>query len=364
MGVEEVSSVSADPARIRAAWAGRICGCILGKPVEVLSFQQGHAGLTSYLKDMGALPLRDYVPLEEGSIVDKLGRACCRGHITRAEPDDDINYTILALTLLEERGADFDVADVARLWLLLLPAGATWTAERAAYTTLLANMADEFVNGDDPGFDLAQCADNQYNEWIGAQIRADMYGWVCPGKPSLAADLARRDASLSHRDEGVYGAMFVAALGASIPACEDLDTAIETALAEIPRDCAAAQAVHLGRRLAGEPDAVDRLHAEYENLSPVHTLNNLAIVVWALCSAGDDFGAAIGGAVAAGWDTDCNGATVGGLFGLTGQPIPESWTTPWAGRVGVSMAGLSELQLDDLVARTVAVAESIGGHRA
>jgi ADP-ribosylglycohydrolase len=95
-------------------------------------------------------------------------------------------------------------------------------------------------------------------------------------------------------------------------------------------------------------------------LSPVHTLNNLALVVWALCAADGDFGTAIGDAVAAGWDTDCNGATVGGLFGLTGRPIPEAWTRPWSGRIGVSLAGFAELELDDVVARTVAVAGELG----
>ena len=91
----------------------------------------------------------------------------------------------------------------------------------------------------------------------------------------------------------------------------------------------------------------------------MHTLNNLALVVWALLSAEDDFSAAIGEAVAAGWDTDCNGATVGGLFGLTGRPIPAHWTKPWAGRVGVSLAGLHELSLDSLVARTMDVSRQL-----
>jgi ADP-ribosylglycohydrolase len=356
--------MSADPARIRAAWQGRISGCILGKPVEVLSFQQGHGGLTLYLQDTGALPLRDYVPLEEGSTVARLGRHCCRGHISRAEPDDDINYTVLALTLLEDHGPGFDVADVARAWLRLLPAGATWTAERAAYSTLLANMDDEFVNGAAPGFDLTLCSDNEYNDWIGAQIRADLYGWVCPGQPALAAELAARDASLSHRGDGVYGAMFIAGLAAAIPASPGLDAAVDAALGQIPAGSRAAAAVGFGRDIAGRHDAVERLHREYDGLSPVHTLNNLALVVWALLSAGDDFGAAVGEAVAAGWDTDCNGATVGGLFGLTGQPIPDPWTTPWNERVGVSLAGQSELPLDELVARTVAVAERIGASHA
>lgn len=354
-----MKSVSVDPARIRSAWEGRISGCLLGKPVEVLSFQQGRAGLEDYLREADALPLRDYVPLIEGTIVERLGSACCRGRITRAEPDDDINYTLLALLLLEDMGSDFDIADVARAWLQLLPAGTTWTAERAAYRTLLDNMADEFVNGDEPGFDLAECSDNDFNEWIGAQIRADLYGWACPGRPILAAELARRDASLSHRNEGVYGAAFVAALGAAIPATDNLDAALSAALEQIPGDSGAAAAVRFGHQLAGASDAVEQLHEKYEGMSPVHTLNNLALVIWALCSAHGDFSAAIGNAVAAGWDTDCNGATVGGLFGLTGAKIPKPWTEPWAGRIGVSLAGYAELELNDVVERTVAVARSI-----
>lgn len=354
-----MNAVSVDPARIRSAWEGRISGCLLGKPLEVLSFREGRAGLETYLRAAGAVPLRDYVPLIEGTLVDRLGRACCRGYITRAEPDDDINYTLLALLLLEAKGTDFATADVARAWLRLLPAGSTWTAERAAYKTLLCRMADEFVNGEAAGFDLAECSDNDYNEWIGAQIRADLYGWVCPGRPALAAELAARDAALSHRGEGVHGAVFVAALGAAIPATASLDAAIDVALDCIPGNCQAARAVRFGRELAGDFAAVDRLHAEYQGMSPVHTLNNLALVVWALCAANGDFGAAIGDAVAAGWDTDCNGATVGGLFGLTGASIPNAWTRPWGGHIGVSLAGYGELALDEVVERTIAVARSL-----
>jgi len=354
-----VKAVPVEANRIRSAWEGRISGCVLGKPVEVLSFQEGCAGLHAYLEDAHALPLRDYVPLIKGTLVEKLGRACCRGHIARAEPDDDINYTVLALLLLENMGMDFETEDVARMWLRLLPAGATWTAERAAYATLLSNMADEFVNGEPPGFDIAECSNNDFNEWIGAQIRADLYGWVCPGRPALAADLARRDASLSHRGEGVHGAAFVAALGAAIPATADLDEALDAALEQIPGDSETAAAVRFARTLAACDNGVERLHETYKDLSPVHTVNNLAVVVWALCSAEDDFGAAIGNAVTAGWDTDCNGATVGGLFGLRGSPIPDKWTKPWAGRIGVSLAGYQELHIEDVVQRTVETAQSI-----
>jgi ADP-ribosylglycohydrolase len=349
---------AADRERIRGAWQGRISGCQLGKPVELLSMLRDRTALTAYLTEADALPLRDYVPFVENPLVTPL-RLSCRGLLERSEPDDDITYTVLALMLLEQHGAELSTVDVARAWLRLLPAGAVFTAERAAYRTLVERTDSTFGFGGEPGFDLADCARNEWSEWIGAQIRADLYGWVCPGRPALAAELARRDAALSHTGEGVHGAAFVAALGAAIPASKTLEEAIGVAAGQLPAASAAAEAISFGRSLAGEPDAVDRLHERYGELSPVHTVNNLALVVWGLLAGGDDFSAAIGDVVAAGWDTDCNGATVGGLWGLSGRPIPDHWTRPWRGRVAVSLAGVGELALDDLVERTVAVAERL-----
>lgn len=354
-----VRTTESDFPNVRAAWAGRISGCMLGKPLEVLSFRHGREGVRSYLEAARALPLRDYVPLIEGTIVAQLERKCCRERLVRAEPDDDIDYTVLSLLLLEQRGVDFDTADVARAWLRMLPAGTTWTAERAAYRRLLGRMSDEFVNGADAGFDVAECSDNEFNEWIGARIRSDLYGWVCPGRPALAAAMAERDARLSHRGAGVHSAVFVAALGAALPASVSLDNAIDVALKYIPDDCETAAAIAFGREISTATDAVDQLHERYADYSPLHSLNNLALVIWALCSAQGDFGVAIGNVVTAGWDTDCNGATVGGLVGLGGAEIPDSWTRPWQGRIGVGLAGVSELQLNDVVARTITVARHI-----
>ena len=144
-----------------------------------------------------------------------------------------------------------------------------------------------------------------------------------------------------------------------MPASVNIDLAIDAALDAIAPPGAVVDAVEFGRSLAGADDAVDRLHEHFAGLSPVHALNNLALVVWALCSAGDDFGAALGDTVAAGWDTDCNAATVGGLLGLAGIGIPERWTAPWHGRVGVDLAGHTELSLIDLADRTVAVARRL-----
>lgn len=345
--------------RIRSAWEGRISGCQLGKPVELLSMREGHEALTSYLEQADALPLRDYVPLVPDTTVARHFPQCCLGRFDRSEPDDDINYSVLALLMLERHGAELTTQDVARAWLDRLPGGMVFTAERRALVTLLERASYGFTAGADPGFDLVECSDNEYNDWIGAQIRADLFGWVCPGNPELAADLARRDAELSHRAEGVYGAMAVAAIGAAIPSADDLFEAVEVGGATIPTTSDCAEAIRLGVELARAGDGPAEIHRRYDELSPVHTVNNLALVVWGLLTGADDFDVAIGETVAAGWDTDCNGATVGALWGLTGRTIPAHWTEPWNGRVAVTLAGIGELNLDDLVERTLAVADHI-----
>ena len=319
---------------------------------------RGHSDLTDFLRAAGAFPLRDYIPLVEGSLPASIAASSCRERLCRSEPDDDINYTLLALILLESHGAELETEHVARAWLRYLPAGSTFTAELAAYKTLLDRVPEHFAFGVPAGFDVTECADNPYNDWIGAQIRTDLYGWVCPGRPALAAKLARQDAALSHRGDGIYGAVFVAALGAALPDAPSLEAAIEVALVEIPRKSGAAQAVALGREQALKNDGDSAIRAHYDGMSPVHTLNNLALVVWGLL-AHEDFTTMVGNVVVAGLDTDCNGATAGGLWGISGGEVPDAWTAPWQGRVAFTLAGVDEMALDDLVDRTVAVAEAL-----
>ena len=342
--------------RIKRAWQGRISGCQLGKPVELLSMRKGHETLDGYLDAANAKPLRDYIAyVPDTRLVNK---AWCKGEFVRSEPDDDINYSFLALLMLEQFGANLRTEDVARSWLKLLPVGATFTAERAAYKVMLEQGDEWFPEGQPPGFDLAACSDNPFNDWIGAQIRADVYGWVCPGDPELATKLVTADAELSHREDGVYGAILVSALGAALQT-EMPDAALQSALRFIPDNSGAEKAIKLGLEQVGAENGFRKIHAAFEDMSPVHTLNNLALVVWALFSNLDDYSAAIGDVVTAGWDTDCNGATVGALWGLQGKPIPEHWLSPWQGKVGLSLAGYESIELSELVDRTVAVAAKV-----
>jgi ADP-ribosylglycohydrolase len=86
----------------------------------------------------------------------------------------------------------------------------------------------------------------------------------------------------------------------------------------------------------------------------VHAINNTALVAAALY-AFDDFSSAVCAAVQGGLDTDTNGAAVGSILGAL-RPIDERWTAPLRGRFATSIPGFDGITLDELAARTRAVA--------
>ncbi|GAA3211135.1 hypothetical protein GCM10020256_09700 [Streptomyces thermocoprophilus] len=216
--------------RILGGWLGRIAGNMLGKPVE-----QGEVWtrdrIDRYLRQADALPLTDYLPEpppgHDGPPLRPEWRQCVRGRVDGSCRDDDIDYAILGLHLLETHGFGFSTEQVGDLWLLRLPYGQTFTAERAAYRNL--------ANGLRPP--VTATYDNPYQEWIGALIRADVHGWTSPGDPVRAAGPARRDAVLSHTGNGVYGAMWAAALIAAAFTAPAVRDALETALTVVPVGC-------------------------------------------------------------------------------------------------------------------------------
>jgi len=341
--------------RLLGGWTGRAAGCLLGKPVEKVP----RAGIRALLESIGEWPLRQYftavgVPPEVTSAYP-WNRASLptsmRENIECMPEDDDTNYTMLGLHILETRGPDFTTDDVATVWLQTMPVLTVFTAERVAYYNLLSYIEPP---------ETARYR-NPYREWIGAQIRADMWGYVSPGDPVRAAHYAWRDARLSHTENGIYGEMFMAATIAAAFTCESPEAALRQGLAVVPPESRLAEAIgfslELPRKTADWEGALDLLYARYGHLHWVHTVNNAALVAAALLYGDGDFERTVTLAVMGGWDTDCNGATAGSVIGCMfgADAIPRSWSEPLANRVRSSLKGFDNAALTDLASRTLAV---------
>jgi hypothetical protein len=210
--------------RMLAAWLGRCAGCTLGKPVEGWTRED----IRRYLELAGEYPIQDYFPrlepMPEGFEMHPSWRDAVRGNVRFMARDDDIDYTILGLRILETYGFGFEPVDVAEQWMSHMPFLATYSAERAAYRNLVYGLRPP---------DTASYR-NPYREWIGAQIRADIWGYVSPGDPAHAASLAFKDANLSHTANGIYGEMWASALISTCFVARDMRTALEAALAYVP----------------------------------------------------------------------------------------------------------------------------------
>ena len=337
------------------AWLGRAAGCMLGKPVEGWRREK----VADLMAGAELEDLTDYLPgraAEGGGVrIPEGHRGALRGNFDRALRDDDLDYTVVGLCVLEDHGAEFAPRQVAEFWLRHLPYRCTYTAERAAYANFVADTWPP----------ESAVRRNPYREWIGAQIRADAFGYACPGRPEQAAGLAHRDACISHVRNGIYGEMWVAAMLASAFATDEAARVVSLGLSEIPANCRLSEAV--GKVLewrAGDlsaEQATDRLLEEFGGYHRVHTINNAAIVALALLWGAGDFSRALSLAVTAGLDTDCNGATVGSVMGamLGCSGIPEHWTAPFHDRLDTIVAGQTDLTFTGLAARTRKVQQAM-----
>jgi ADP-ribosylglycohydrolase len=338
-------------ARLEAAWLGRAVGCLLGKPVEKLPLgairqlagSTGNWPLNTYFTARGVpRELLTAHPWNRRSAATSLAE-----NIDGMPEDDDLNYPLLNLLLLQRHGKNFTTRDVAALWLDELPAGRTFTAERTAYRNLLT------------GLEPPRTARhrNPFREWIGALIRADVHGWTNPGDPAAAAEQAHRDATLTHTANGVYAAMFIAAtIAHAATGTRDVHAALRTGLTVVPETSRLAgairHAVRLARTHADFDDVVDELHATYSPTHHwVHAIPNTALIAAALTHADGDFTGSICRAVSGGWDTDSNGATTGSIAALlAGTPaaLPDRWTTPLKNRLATTVGDFNGTGFDAL----------------
>jgi hypothetical protein len=126
-----------------------------------------------YLKAADAWPLVDYVPAIDqhppwAPAFKAAWPESIRQRISGMPRDDDLDYTVLGLLVMERTDGSPTADDVADEWLRRLPVMQIFTAERAAYRNLVLGIRPP----------ASASTRNPYREWIGAMIRADVYAYV------------------------------------------------------------------------------------------------------------------------------------------------------------------------------------------
>lgn len=198
----------------------------------------------------------------------------------------------------------------------------------------------------------------------GAWIRAEIWATLCAGNPALAANYAYYDSSVDHGEEGIYSAVFCAALMSAAFFEGDIPRLIEIGLSYIPEDCAVARAVRytLAQHQSGadwkrvrielfkqfptgfgmmagywkgttevpackecpvqQPDP-EIPHGEMGYDAPWH----MGALVLSLLWGGGDFARTVCLAVDCGEDTDCTAGTAGAILGIVlgDKGLPERW---------------------------------------
>lgn len=347
--------------RVYGAWLGRCCGCLLGKPVEGWRRPR----MWGYLKESGRWPLRSYFSWNVSEEIRQKyhlnPNAPFIEKVTYMPEDDDTNYTTAGLAIMKRYGPDFTPTDVANFWMSNIPILHTCTAERVAYRNLCLLIPPP----------RSASFRNPYREWIGAQIRADFWGYVSPGNPERAAEFAWRDACISHIKNGIYGEMFVAAMIASAFVTDDIPTVIQAGLGEIPERCRLR--ANIDRVLSwysegvSYDEAIERLHSAWdENRAHdwCHTMSNAMLVVIGLLWGEGDYARSLCRAVQGCFDTDCNGATVGSIIGAMqgARALPREWTSVIHDTLQTGVAGFHQVKISDLAKETLKQIEKVASY--
>lgn len=340
--------------RLEGALLGRMAGCVLGAAVEFWPIKKMEALARENGQPFPPTDYWDYVPEPDAKRYNvSPNKAYTRKVMNGAPVDDDIAYTLLGLLILEDFGPHFTTSDVGKAWLKYLPMACT--AEHVALENLKKGVSPN----------KAGELNNPFREWIGADIRSDPWGYMAPGWPERAAEMAYRDACISHRRQGIYGEMFFAASVSAAFAVDDPISALKIGLTEIPKNCAMAKAVRWAlkesKNIRNYKQAREAMENRFKGMNQVHTINNACLTIWGLTIGGTDFTKVISETVAMGMDNDCTAATAGSIAGaIVGKKgIPKHWYARFNNTVHSYLIGKKRFSITDILRRFRKQAERV-----
>jgi len=232
-------------------------------------------------------------------------------------PNDDLDLQVLWLKVLEEKGPALTSDDLAQAWL-----DGCWYPFNE-----YGNFRRNFRNGVKPPYTGRH--DNTFFEsGMGCPIRSEIWGYVFPGAPELAARYAWLDGTLDHTDESVCPEQMFSAMAADAFFESDLQALARRHMHRlkpglmVTRLVEAAFAAHE----EGLPlkEARDRVHLLGGHPEPCDAQLNVPFTFLALLYGEYDLEKTILAALQCGYDTDCTLATAGAFVGqvLGANAIP------------------------------------------
>lgn len=253
------------------------------------------------------------------------------------DADDDTDIEYLAVHILQTYGFDCNSYEIGEQWLNHVTDAGVYIANKQAWRLMLE------------GHLPPQTGSRTYNEhWysIDARIGTEVLGAISPGLPQAAVELAGRFGRITNDGLAVHAAEFCAAMYAEAFFEPNVAELVRKGREAIPAGSRTAQAISNVLDWYTE-DSSDgsldwratrrKLYDRYQGAQSfgryynwTESTINIGATVLALLYGEDDFKQTVQIAVLAGWDSDCNPATAGGLLGVLHglSGLPADLTDP------------------------------------
>ncbi|NLL92239.1 MAG: ADP-ribosylglycohydrolase family protein [Ruminococcaceae bacterium] len=261
--------------------------------------------------------------------------------------NDDLTFELVFLEEFIKAGNDVKADDIAEMWAARIPSG--YTAELIA----LNNIKNGIYPPESGTYK------NPFSEFIGAQMRGGVCGMVAPANPELAAELAWRDATISHANNGILGEVFNAVMVSLGFVESDLKKICRMAIDMMPKDSEYRNVVEYAwkacEKYGNWRDAWIDCDDKYKEYCWIHAYPNAAIEVIALYFCENDFNKLVSITAMCGLDVDCNAAQVANIpavyHGM--KIIDEKLWKPFGEYMETYLRGMEKIRYDDLAEETV-----------